>query len=1158
MNKKSLRRLPCALTSAFKLFSKTGRISIFLLCFNIFSVLAAEIATQGLLFTIKENNIKLENIIGEVEKQSDYLFIYSKNVDVNQKTSVDINKQTLSQTLNKIFNGTNIRYEIDGSYIMLSIKDKKESLEVGEQNKNVIIRGVVTDKNGSPLSGISVVVKGTTRGTVTDRNGRYSLEVTDNSKILSFSNVGFISKDISIDGKTKINVQLEEDNQLLDEVVVVGYGTQRKRDLTGALSRVTAESFKNVPMTNPVEALQGRSAGIMVTSTSGAPGTDPAVRIRGVGTANNTNPLYVVDGLPISGIGWLNPNDIESIEVLKDASASAIYGARAGNGVILVTTKKGKKGEKPVVNFDSYTGISSFYRGLEMMDAEEYVDMQHMLLAANPNYKMHPTLKDKEVILALTERVTGSRTGTDWWKEITHKALMQNYNLSLSGGGDTYTYMTSFGYQKQDGIVKFSDYDKLTWRANTSIDVTKNIKLSSNVGVTRDTRKSFSSDMDRGIMLLTRILDPVTPVYRDKYDSNNPEEAELYLKGYNPNDPYSIYGSSLYMGLNNPVAKAERESQGRLEKLGIRGTVALDINFTDYLSYHGAMSLDLQRQNEYNFAPKYYLKADDYSNTNKVSEMNASDNNWVLENTVTFKKAIGDHNLNILAGMTAEEYNYRNATASKEGIFYNDEYMRALDAATTNPLASGLWGNSALASYLGRINYNFRDKYLFTANVRVDGSSNFAEGSRWGTFPSASLGWVFTEETFVKSLGWNWLDFGKLRAGWGQIGNHNVASMAHITMLGFSNERNYAFGLPKTLQPGVTQTNYANPVKWETTEQLNFGANFSLFNSKLELSADYFIKKTKDMLVTIPTPAFAHYYSPWSNMGNVENRGFEIEVTHRNKIGDFSYQAGFSLFTFKNEVKTLGAGQPINSGNERIGSISRTEVGEPIGYFYGYQTDGIFQNQAEVDNSAQLSSAKPGDLRFVDQNKDGKIDSEDKVMIGNPFPDFSFGINLGGAYKGFDINMLFQGSLGNELFNLTKYWIAQNTGAFNTLKGMTKDAWRAPGLLGPDDPGNPTNKYFKISDNVGQNLAVSDFFVEDGSYLRLKNIQVGYTLPTMLVHRLKIENLRLYLSAQNLFTITGYSGLDPEIGNANPKEVGIDRAFYPQARTYMFGINLTF
>ncbi|WP_129715420.1 TonB-dependent receptor [Pedobacter sp. SYP-B3415] len=1103
---------------------------------------------QNINFAARERTT--EQMLVQLRKQTGYDFLYNAELlDSRRKLTLNLKNTTMETILQELLVPQNLSWRINGKTVVITRAVPRAPIQFK-------VTGTVFDEQNNPMPGVTVREKGTDNSVQTDPSGRYGLTLTDDQATLVYSYVGYQQMEKPVAGKTQVNAALVADVTGLNDVVVVGYGTQRKRDLTGAISKVTADEIRNMSVSNPLKALQGKVPGLMITNTSGVPGSTPNVRIRGVGTTNNTNPLYVVDGMPIGGIEWLNPNDIESFEVLKDASATAIYGARAGNGVILVTTKKGSRGDKLRIQVDAQTGVSSFWNKVEMMDAGEYIDMQHRLLIENPNYQIHSTLRDKEKLLSLTERVSGSRAGTDWWDVMTRVAPMQNYNLTFSGGSNTMTYLLSAGYFNEQGMVRFSEYDKFTTRLNTTIDVTKRIKLSANVNATKDNRRSFSSDMDRGILLLARVLDPIAPLYRHNYNAADATERSLYLTGYNPNDPFSVYGSSLYIGLNNPYAKAERETLGKGEAFAVRGNAAVDVEILKSLKFRTDYGFTIDRSNSYGFAPKYYLKADDQATINKVTAANSITNNWVWQNTLTFDKQFGEHRLNALAGMTAEEYNFRTFNGSKDGVFYNDEYMRTLDAATVNPLVSGNWGNSALMSFLGRVNYAFKDRYLLTANIRRDGSSNFNEGNRWGTFPSASVGWIFTEESFLK--GNSWLDEGKLRGGWGQIGNHNVAASAFVTLLGFGDTRRYVFGLPKTIVSGVAQNNFANPVKWETTEQYDLGLDLTMLKKRLSITADFYIKNTKDMLVTIPTPATVNYNSPWSNIGRVSNRGFELELDYRDKIGEFSYSIGANGATFRNRVESLGSSAPINGGSARIGAVTRTEEGMPIGYFYGYRTAGIFQNAAEVAASAQKTTAQPGDLRFVDIDGNGLIDNNDRTMIGNPFPDLTYGFNLGGAYKGFDISAFFQGSIGNEVFNLMKYWTNQNTGAFNGLKGMTESAWRAPGTLGASDPGNPSNTDFKFSTSTRQNLLVSDYFVEDGSYLRLRNLQIGYTLPARTLSKIGASSFRLFLSSQNLLTFTKYSGLDPELGDNNPKEVGIDRAVYPQARTFTFGLNASF
>ncbi|WP_199163378.1 MULTISPECIES: SusC/RagA family TonB-linked outer membrane protein [Parabacteroides] len=1127
---------------------KSRRI-LFIVC--ILTWISAVSFAQTVTVDLSFRNATLKTVISEIEKQTDYTFMYHNDIDREQSVSVQVKKEKLGTVLNKIFSPMGIIYEITNKQIILKKKPANTSKK---------LTGIIRDDQGIPVIGANVVEKGTTNGTITDINGEFILDMPE-SGIIQVSYIGYNTQDVKIGTDNTVDVRLTEDTQKLEEVVVVGYGSMKKRDLTGAVSQLKGDDIADLPLRSASDALQGKAAGVTITSTSGSPGSMGTVRIRGVGTINNNDPLYVVDGLPQTGIGWLNPRDIESMEVLKDASAQAIYGARAANGVILITTKKGTAGTtyKTTLEFDMLVGFQNAEKTYDMLDAEGFMKYKNMAYEASnkPLLDDFSTPEKREAILAFLEN-NGGRAGTNWWNEIENpNAISQTYNLSLSGGIDKMRYRSSFGYMKQDGIVKATDYERLTGRVNLDSDVFKWLKVSSNTNVIYEMRRNTrENDAYSSTVFSALTADPITPAYRNNLTGVPDFLESRIMDGYEPTNPFSQYAGILYSNKPNPLAQTDRLGQNVWKGLQLKANVSAEIKLFRFLSFKSSIGLDLSRTASDSFSPKYYLNATDQVSDATVGRNIGQTDYWVFDNYFSYNDKFGKHTVSAMAGMSAEKNRYETTVTSKQGLVNNDKSQQILNAATKNPTSSGAITISSLNSYFGRLFYSYADKYMLTANIRWDGSSNFAAGNKWGVFPSVSGGWYFSEESFIKEAIGDWFSQGKLRVAWGEIGNQDVTSGAYLTK--FANSSYYMVGEP--LNPWLSggRSNVGNPdLRWETTRQLDFGLDLAFFNNALKVNIDYFDRETSDMLVQVPIPASVGLpNTPWSNAGSVSNKGFEFVVDYQGHIGrEFNYNVNGNISTYKNKVISLGGGTNI-PGKTHLGNQVNTmiEPGKPIGYFYGYKMDGVFQTQQEIDNyrggpdnTVIMPKAEPGDLKFLDLNNDGKLGEEDRTMIGNPHPDFTFGLTLGADYKGFDFSVFFQGSVGNDILNILKYDIYSGTGWYNAPKDIFDKFWSGPGS---------TNENFAISANSRDNLTMSEWFIEDGSYVRLKNLTVGYTIPESLTKKITIKNLRVFVAAQNLFTITGYSGLDPELGNTNPQFMGIDMGWYPQARSFMFGLSM--
>ena len=1137
----------------FKHIFRVMKLTSILGMLGISSVFAANVESQTMRVSIEANQTKASEILKQIEDQTDYLFVYNKNVNLSNKVTVNAKDETVAEVLEQMFDGTNIVYAMEGNNILLMNR-------TAIQQKGTVITGIVEDVSGMPIIGANVTIKGTMKGTITDVDGKFTLEVGEGA-VLIVSYIGYVEQSVSVGKQSSITVTLKEDTQALDEVVVVGYGTFKKSDLTGAITQVKGDEIANLPLRSAADALQGKAAGVTITANSGSPGSLGDVRIRGIGTLNGNNPLYVVDGMPQGDIGWLNPRDIENMEVLKDASAQAIYGSRAANGVILITTKRGASGSnyRSNIEFDMNVGFQSVPKSYDMLDAEGFMEYKNRAYAAAGMALPDDfaTEERRNEILSFLEK-NGGREGTDWWGEITRKpseAVNQNYNLALSGGMDKLRYRSSFGYMNQQGILRGSDYERLSGRLNLDSEVTKWLNVSTNVSVVYESRRNISeNDSYTATVFSTAAADPITPVYRDNLVDVPDFLYDRIYNGYEPTNPWSRYTGVLYSNKPNTVAQVDRSALNKWKGLATKGNIVGEVKLFPFLTFKSSFSLDLVRNQSDGFTPKYYLDGDEYSTYATVSRSLANTDYWVFDNYLTYNQKFNKHALTVMAGTSAEKTRYEEIAASKQGMANNDERLQILNAGTLNPGASGYVSINSLNSYFGRAFYSFDNRYMVTVNVRWDGSSQFADGNRWGFFPSVSGGWNFSEEKFMEDI--DWLSQGKLRLGWGEIGNQTIPGGAYLNTFGDGGY--YITGDKNTiLSGGRTQVGNAD-LKWETTKQFDVGFDLAFFDGSLRASFDYFDRKTEDMLVQVPSPsALGFPNNPWVNAGSISNKGVEVTLMYDGKIGnDFTYHINGNVSTYRNKVLDLGSDSNIPGKGIHLGyySYTMTEVGMPIGYYYGYQTDGVFQTQEEIDNYVNngqvvMPNAKPGDLKFVDLNKDGKLGEEDRTMVGNPHPDFTFGLTLGAEYKGFDFTAFFQGSVGNDLLNILKYDLYGGVGWYNAPKDILTTFWNGPGS---------TNENFAIDANSRLNREMSSWFVEDGSYVRLKNLQIGYTLPKAWTDKIHFNNLRVYVAAQNLFTITGYSGLDPEIGelNNNPLYKGVDMGYYPQARTFMFGVSM--
>lgn len=986
---------------------------------------------------------------------------------------------------------------------------------------------VLSSADKEPMIGLTVLVKGTTNGTVTDFDGNYTLTNVPKDATIVFSMIGYKTQEIKINGRTSINVTMDDDVEALDEVVVIGYGTVKKSDLTSSISAVKGDDLKTLSSGNAMNSLQGKINGVHITS-GGSPGAIPRVIIRGVSTVNGSDPLYVVDGMPVgTNINFLDQNDIESMQVLKDASAAAIYGTRGSNGVILITTKKGKKGDAKF-NFSTSVGFQTLKKP-DMAKASEYEYVQRARYINDNNSPIYKGI----------DGITDDQ-GTDWWDESMQKAaLVQNYNLSFSGGTDKLIYSASIGYFGQDSQYKIGNWKKLTARFSMEYNFNRIIKAGIDFTPKYENWKD-TPDLIGSIMA----MDPTTPVMlpEDEWTEN---EFNNYSRSHN---------SQVW----NPVASMVRMSK-QTDEYGLLATPFINIEPVKGLIFRSQFGLNARFRLSDEFLPEFFLDNLEQSETSTAKREMKNWVDWNWTNTLTWMKTFKEkHNLNLMAGYTMERFQHYWLTGSQDGIPTNDELLHYVSAGTENPKATGLNEYSSLISYLGRVMYNYNDRYYLTASVRVDGSSKFVKGNKYATFPAVSAAWRVTGEEFMKNQ--HIIDNLKIRGGWGRVGNQNIDNSAYQSTIGNSD---YVFGSGADREIGTSVGSIGNTqIRWETVEDFNVGIDMAFLNNRLSVTADWFQKKSHDMLMKKDNLLILGYPmwngQMWENVGEMKATGWEVSVNWEDSRGDFSYGIGVNLSSVKNKaVKLLGGDTPIYTGGFNGDYIIRNEEGREISQFYGYVADGLFQNQTEINSHTNeygkliQKDAKPGDIRFKDLNHDGVLDEKDKTYIGSAFPDLMVGINGHVSYKNIDFLANFYGTIGNDVFNTTKGRYS-GAGGENVYAGTYNSVWHGEGT-------SYTLPRLTADDSNMNYKRPSSFFVEDGSYLRCKLLQIGYTLPKKWT---KNFGLRLSFSAQNPFTITKYSGMDPEAASLGTDgkvtESGIDWAGYPNPRTYLFGLNINF
>ena len=1031
--------------------------------------------------------------------------------------------------------------------------------------QNIQIKGtVVSGTDNEPLPGVNVVVKGnTSTGTITDFNGTFTLSAPADA-ILSISYIGFKSQEIAVKGHKDIKIVLQEDSETLDEVVVVGYGVQKKSVVTASIAKVSADDLASTAPVRMDNALKGLASGVTVTSSSGQPGAAAQIRVRGVGTIRTENgaadPLYIVDGMPLEGgLDYLNPNDIASIEVLKDAASGAVYGARAANGVILVTTKTGKIG-KTKVTYDFSYGWQSAWKKRDVLNASEYA---LMINEGAINAGIAPKFSDPY----------SYGQGTNWQDEVfNNNAPMMNHQVSVSGASEKVNYLFSLGFYTQDGIVggnfDRSNYERLTLRSNTQytlFDESKernwlnSLKVTSNLSYARIKSTNFDDNSTWGTPLGSALaLSPILNVYDeteeaikaqfDKYGTT----AE-YTPVYDPRNGklFSIPGE--FGEMSNPIAKLSLPGDKHWSHKFVANFSA-ELQLWDNLKFKTSYGADLSFWGYDGYRPLYYLRSGESSTQSSAYSRKEDGTVWQLENVLMYDKSIDKHSFSVLLGQSAKKSSGSYLYGSRNNITnYSRPYIYAstgLAANADRDAAGAPSVDATLASIFARASYNYDERYMLQVTVRRDGSSRFGPNNHYAVFPSFSLGWNLTNEKFMNKRP-NWLTTTKIRLSWGKNGNENIGNFKYTVLTSPGN--NAIFGSSENVINGVKASGLANPdLKWEESEQLDFGLDFGFFNNALTFTADYYKKKTNGMLMEMNIPFYVGEAKPIGNVGKMENSGIELEAAYKFRVSDWNFRVSANASYLKNKLIEYGneSGWENLDSFQGTGDISRAENGKPFPFFYGYKTAGIFQNTDEVkayknDKGELLQpTAVPGDVRFVDVDGNGIIDANDRTDIGKGMPDWTFGFNLGVSWKNFDLNMMWQGTAGNDIYDATR----RTDIATSNLPSWMLNRWTGEGT---------SNRIprFVQGDNV--NWQSSDLYVYDGSYLRLKNIQLGYTLPAALTQKVFISSLRFYVAAENLFTFTKYHGFDPEISSGGTS-LGIDYGVYPQARVWTIGASLSF
>ena len=1112
----------------FSLNTKLSFLFFFLILFQLKAGLGY---SQNTKIDLNLINVSIQEVIEAIESKTEFKFFYSQDeLDMNQKTSIVSKGYNIERVLRKLFpRESGIVYRVIEKQIVLksrSISNAQLEFDPTTSISNVqqVVTGQVIDSDGQVLPGANVIEKGTLNGTQTDFDGNFSISVGSDA-VLVVSYIGFLAKEVPVDGQGNIVVQLDEDTSQLDEVVVVGYGSKKKVNLTGAVSTVTSETIANRPITSAATALQGTTSGVFVNQNSGQPGRDNVlIRIRGVGTLNNANPLVLIDGIeaPLNNI---NPSDIESISVLKDAASAAIYGSRAANGVVLVTTKRGATGETTTFNYDSYYGISTAVRLPNMItNSVQFAELWNEGLT---NFGQAPAFSDEQI-----ENFRNSGINTDWIDLLFNSAPIQQHDFGIAGGNEKTNFRLSFGYLDQEGVIDNSDFKRFNTRLNLDTKVGKKLKIGTGLSVIRGKRTSQIDDFGNLSSPVTLAIQahPTYPAF----------DSEGRFAIGDPDYNNATRGNPLARNAANEFENVSTDFLGNayveyrpIEGLVLKGTLAANFQMDHNSTFNKSVST-------FNWITGEEQVINDPRSASKWNEQELITTMFL---TATYDKSIGDSDFSILAGYSQEESDSERFNAARNGHLSNS--VRVLDAGLSSTATNGgvasTWG---LRSYFGRLNYTYKDRYLFEANVRVDGTSRFLN-DKWGTFPSFSAGWILSNESFLK--GSETINFLKLRGSWGQLGNQNTVDRDFAFARTLSLSQAYNFG--GSVVPGVAQTSLGNPdLKWETTTTSNIGLNLGIFNS-LTIEFDYFIRDTEDILLDLNIPALSGFTTQIQNAAKVQNKGWELVVNYNLGLGeDANLTFGGNLTHVKNEVTELDPRIPDGEVDRNVRDRTVIQQGSPIDSYFGLEAIGIFRSQEEFDAAPDHLGLNPnfgvGDLRFRDVNNDGVINADDRVIIGQQNPTWTYGFNIGFNYKGFDLAAIFQGVA--DVNGYAGEGLASPF--FNNSNSDTRwlDRWT---------PDNPDASFPRVYISDGPSIsALNSFFVTNRAYFRFKNLQIGYSMPRQLLEKSFLDKVRIYANGTNLFTITDFPAFDPE----RPANADRGGQGFPNLRIISLGLNLAF
>ena len=1097
MNKKLIKVSNALSLTEFKHIFKVMKLTSLFGVLCVSSAFAVNVNSQSLRVNIHANQKQAKEVIKQIEEQTDYLFVYNHDkVNLNNTVTIQANNETVAEVLNQMFAGTDIIYAMQGNNILLMQKDAVV------QQSGKVVTGTIVDPSGMPVIGANVMVKGTTNGTITDMDGKFSLEVEEGAT-LQISYIGYANQEIKVGNQKTLSIALKEDAEALDELVVVGYGTQKKVNLTGAVSNVKSDLLQNRTSSSPVNLLTGQVPGVTILQNSGQPGEDVGqLRVRGIGTLGNSDAMVIVDGVE-SSFNNVNPEDIENISILKDAAASSIYGVRAANGVILVTTKKGIVG-KPVVSYNGYVGWQSPTRLPNYLDSYDYAVLYN---EAYSNDGLPVPYTEDELQKFKDGSDPDHYANSDWLGTLlSENGLFHNHHLSVVGGTESIKYSLATGYHDKKGLIPNSDYNKFNVRSNLDVKINNRLNVGLYLSAYRDRKTAPAACSISDLFYHALREAPVAPI---QFKNGN-------------------YG--LFLNEHNSVAEARLGGKDQIYNNNFQGSAFFEYKITDDLILKGNASSTFNSNNQHKFQEtmKFYsAESEDPIKTTRSQAIDFEKKSWEvnLQAYLNYNKIWGKHSLGALLGYSQLYNQYRQFGASRKDLPENNNLGEVNAGDITTQSNEGNMIEYALRSVFGRINYTFDDRYLFEANLRYDGTSRFPKNNRFGAFPSFSFGWRVSEESFYHA---EWMDNLKLRASWGELGNQEIGNYAFYNTYIFG--KNYSFG--NTLAPGVSINDKMGNsfITWEKTKQIDVGVDASFWAGKLNFTGDFFVKNTSDILLDLPIPDIVGVDAPTQNAGKVRNIGMEMILTHNNQIRDFKYFASFNFSYVHNEITDL-----------KQGDTPGRSVGDPINNIYGYVCEGIFKDQEEIDLHPKqiMGDPVPGDLKYKDLNGDNIVDDKDRKSLGTYFPKINFGLRLGFEYKNFDFSTLLQGAamvdaIAREQVNFAFY----NGGKVveNYL-----DRWT---------PQNIDGKYPRLSmQNTQKNWVTSSFWMQNASYLKMRNMQIGYAFPKSILTKSGISNLRFYVSIDNLFTISGFDNVDPETPYGS---------YYPLTKNYSFGVNVSF